>query len=181
MGDGNIAFNFSFYFGMDWLRDGLGPAWSQYSKSIRLSSLKGQVVVLTFAFAHCSTVCPTLVYQVKSAVEESKSTTAKMLIVTLDPWRDTPGALPTLAEQWNLPSFAHVLSGDVKKVQDAIASFKIPATRDESTGDVVHPALVYILNQEGEVAYTFNGAPTRWLVQAIGRLENIGRATVTNN
>lgn len=121
-------------------------------------------VVMTFAFAHCQTICPTLVTQLKASGVE------RCIIVTLDPWRDTPGALPGLASKWGLGPGMQVASGEVEAVQKVIADFGVTTERDESTGDIVHPGLVFILDGRGQIAYTFNNPPAAWLAEAVQRL-----------
>ena len=154
----------------------LAPDFSlidQHGNTLRLNGLKGKTVLLTFAFAHCQTVCPTLVKESLEAVNGLKPERLKILIVTLDPWRDTPKSLPFLAEKWKLPRHAHVLSGPVDEVVRVLEKFKVPFQRDEKNGDVAHPALTYLISADGELAYTFNNAPSSWLREAIGRLETM--------
>ena len=69
-------------------------------------------------------------------------------------------------QQWNLPSTMHVMSGSVEEVSRVLDAFKIPRSRDEKTGEVVHPALVYVIDPNGKMAYVFNGATAALLIQA---------------
>ena len=151
----------------------------QFENDVRLSDFKGQAVLLTFAFAHCQTVCPILVRQSLEAVATLSKDAIKILIVTLDPWRDTPKSLPFLAEKWNLPENARVLSGSVDDVVQVLRDFNVPATRDPKTGEVTHPALTYLISPAGKIAYAFNNAPTAWLSQAIERIGNGKDITAT--
>lgn len=149
-------------------------------RSFKFSQLKGRSFILTFAFAHCQTVCPTLVNQAKEALAlVDKNANVALVIVTLDPWRDTPNSLPGLAQKWQLPENAFLLSGPVKKVEEVIKNYNIPYQRDQTNGDVSHPALTYVINAKGEITYTFNNAPPKWLAQAIGKQthEVIGTAS----
>lgn len=149
----------------------------QVGQQLDLSDLHGEIVVLTFAFAHCSTVCPTLVYQAKQGFLEAGTSGVRFLVITLDPWRDRPSTLPTLAKKWKLPERAHVLSGEVQAVNESIKDYGITTSRDEATGDIVHPSMIFVIDQEGLLAYTFNNAPSKWIAQAIGRLRDIGLAS----
>jgi protein SCO1/2 len=130
-----------------------------------------ETILLTFAFAHCQTVCPVLVRETLEAVK-SLGGGVRILIVTLDPWRDTPKSLPGLAEKWELPARAHVLSGKVSEVMKVLKAYKVPYERDEKTGEVAHPALTYILSPGGRIAYTFNNTTSAWLIEAVRRIEN---------
>lgn len=144
----------------------------QHGNRISPLNHKGEILILTFAFAHCQTVCPMIVRTAVDAFEKVADPNVRLLIITLDPWRDTPAALPSLAKKWDLPSNAHVLSEKIDVVNAVIESFSIPAKRSDSNGDIQHPALTYVIDQDGYIAYTFNNASVKWLEQAISRIRN---------
>lgn len=148
----------------------------QSGSAFSLADHKDETILLTFAFAHCQTVCPLLVRQALEVGQEYKNS-VRVVVLTLDPWRDTPSSLPFLAEKWSFHDKAHILSGDVKKVTAVLDQFKVPYQRNERTGDVAHPALIYIIEPGGKIAFTFNDAPNRWLRQAIERILNHGSIT----
>lgn len=125
---------------------------------------------LTFAFAHCSTICPALVRNVEAASLALGNPEVKAVYITLDPWRDTPSALPTLAEKWKLLPGHQVLSGDPAAVNKVLDEFQIARQRDEKNGEVSHPALVYIVNHKGEIVYGMNNASIQWLSQGMQRV-----------
>lgn len=127
---------------------------------------KGKVVYVTFAFAHCQTFCPTLAATIKKTHENLGDQKSTAYIISLDPWRDTPESLPHMHEQWNLPSTMHVMSGSVEEVNRVLDAFNVPRSRDVQTGEVTHPALVYVIGPDGKVAYIFNAAPAELLIQA---------------
>jgi cytochrome oxidase Cu insertion factor (SCO1/SenC/PrrC family) len=91
------------------------------------------------------------------------------MIVTLDPWRDTPGALPSLAARWELPPGGRVLSGTVAQVNAALDGFGVPRRRDLATGDIAHPPLVYVVDPAGTIAYALSNPSPRWIVAAGAR------------
>jgi protein SCO1/2 len=140
----------------------------QHGRSVSLRALRGRPVVVTFVFAHCQALCPLVMQAIKAATTDR----SPVLAVTLDPWRDTPGALPALARAWDLPPHVHVLSSptatDVTRVTTA---FGVPFQRDERTGDIAHPGLVFVLDGAGRMAYTFNNPPAAWIRDALARLD----------
>jgi protein SCO1/2 len=138
----------------------------QHGRRISLASFKGRPVVLTFVFGHCQTLCPLVVETIKRAQPG-----AAVLLVTLDPWRDTPSALPAIARQWEIPENFHVLSsrsGD--EVLSVARAYRVPFERNEKSGDIVHPGLVFLIDAEGRLAYTFNNPPTAWVREGLARL-----------
>ena len=125
-----------------------------------LADQHGRVVLVTFAFAHCQTVCPMIVKDVLEAqvLLGSESIATAVLIVTLDPWRDTPSRLPHIAARWRLPDRnAWLLGGDVADVEATLDAWEIPRKRDLRTGEVTHPALAYIVDRDGRIAFAASG------------------------
>ncbi|GIL16477.1 MAG: hypothetical protein BroJett040_02280 [Oligoflexia bacterium] len=140
-------------------------------ETITKENLKHKRTILTFVFAHCSTVCPTLVKESLRAQQQADGDDVWSVFITVDPWRDTPSSLPTLALVWKLPHQSHLLSGDIQSVQETLQKLEMPTQRDEKTGDIGHPALVYVLDREGQIAYTFNNPTVQWLTEALERLD----------
>lgn len=136
------------------------------------AKLRGKITLLTFAFAHCRTVCPVIVNTVRNTAARMGDTAPELLILTLDPWRDTPSRLAQMHAEWALPPTAHILSGEVEAVTAALDGFKVPWQRNETDGDVVHPPLVYVIGADGRIAYGFNNPTVDWLVDASERLSS---------
>jgi cytochrome oxidase Cu insertion factor (SCO1/SenC/PrrC family) len=143
---------------------------NQHAENIDLAELRGKSVILTFAFAHCQTVCPALVHNAKSALGELPEETSLLLIVTLDPWRDTPLSIPGIAKRWGLERNAYLLSGDPSLVEEIHLRYGIPTERDMKSGDIAHPPLVFVIDPQGRLAYTFNNPPISWLTAAVQKL-----------
>lgn len=141
-----------------------------------LASLRGRPVLVTFAYAHCTTVCPVIVRDVLSAQAALSTSRVKpaILIVTLDPWRDTPSRLPAIARDWKLPAAdAWLLGGDPERVESVLTSWNIPRRRDERTGDVTHPSLVYVVDAKGRIAFATTGS-AEMIAALVRRLEREG-------
>lgn len=137
----------------------------------------GTMVVVTFAYAHCATICPAIVQVTRDAVQAARAEgiPTHLLIITLDPWRDTPSSLPTLAEHWQLDASLGdaVLSGSVEDVTSVLKAWDVPFARSEQDGEVTHPALVYVLDAAGRVRYGLNGPSERAVLQALQRVRDL--------
>ena len=136
----------------------------QSGETITLERFAGRPVIVTFAYAHCETVCPLVVSDVLLARSRVSERDPVVLIVTLDPWRDTPSRLPFMAAAWGATEDAHVLSGDAETVERVLNAWRIPRVRNEKTGDLVHPTLVYVIAPNGRITYVLNGSAS--LIQA---------------
>lgn len=134
----------------------------QSGDTVTLDAFRGRAVLITFAFAHCETVCPLVVHAALSIRDKLASTDAErtpaVLVVTLDPWRDTPSRLPAIATRWGMTGDAHVLSGALDEVERTLNAWRIPRVRNAKTGDLSHPALVYVIAPTGRIAYVVNGS-----------------------
>jgi protein SCO1 len=132
----------------------------QRGTGFTLDGYRGRPVLVTFAFARCETVCPVLVREVLAAqrlAPESGAARPAVVVVTVDPWRDPPSRLPHVARMWELGEDAYVLSGAVPEVLAELSAWEVSITRDPRTGDVVHPAPVYVLGPDGRIAFVTTG------------------------
>lgn len=139
----------------------------QRGDTVSLQQFRGRPVLVTFAFAHCETVCPVLV---RAALETRRRFDAERLValvVTLDPWRDTPTRLPALAARWELGADEYVLSGSVDAVEATLNAWKVPRVRNQATGDLIHPSVTYVVEPGGRLVYLTNGSE-RGLEKALG-------------
>ncbi len=139
-----------------------------------LAALRGRPVIVSFAFAHCSAVCPTLVktlsaVHTKLAAQTAPSIRPATLVVTLDPENDTPAETAHLAATWGMPAGMIYASGPKADVEGVLDAYKVPRGTDEKTGEIAHPALVYVLDAEGRITYTLNNPTALWLEEAVRR------------
>ncbi len=135
-----------------------------------LASLEGKTVLVTFAFGHCQSICPAVVREVLAARRRIAETgsPAAALIVTLDPWRDTPSRLPYLAKSWGLDDDSWVLGGEVESVERTLDAWGVARSRDLSNGDLIHPWLVYVVDPAGRLVYASSGTADELVGLAAG-------------
>jgi protein SCO1 len=129
----------------------------QSGRLVTLDDFRGRPVIVTFAYAHCQTVCPLIVADVMAARREAGNEPPAVLVITLDPWRDTPGRLPSIASAWELVGDARVLSGPPDDVERVLSAWRVPRTRNLKTGDIAHPSMVYVVNAQGRITYVIGG------------------------
>jgi protein SCO1 len=130
----------------------------QNGRGVTLDTFRGEPVLITFAYAHCETVCPATVSQVRAARGRLGPNAPALLIVTLDPWRDTPTRLPAIAQGWALTNGEHVLSGESADVERILNAWRVPRARNEQTGAISHPSLVYVIGADGRIHYAVEGS-----------------------
>jgi len=138
----------------------------QSGATVTVASLRGRPAVVAFVYAHCETVCPLMVYDVLAAAAGR----AVPVFVTLDPWRDTPSRLASIAEAWEFPADALLLSGEVETVEFVLNRWRVPRVRNERTGELIHPTVAYVLDADGQMRYQTD-ASAATLRLALDRVE----------
>ena len=134
------------------------------------TALAGSPTVLSFVFAHCATVCPALERTLAAAARDLGGD-ARIVLVTLDPWRDTPASLAGAVAASPLPAGARFLSGDPDEVCRLLDALQVARERDLRTGDVSHVPLVMLVDAQGRVAYRFSNPPAAWIIEGVRRLQ----------
>jgi len=129
----------------------------QEGRLVSFADYRGAPVLLTFGFGHCTTVCPTVVHDLLAARQAAGRTDVRLVVLTLDPWRDTPDRLPWLVAHWGLAPGDRVLSGSVAAVDSALGALGVGRTRDERTGEVAHAATVMYVDERGTIAWRLDG------------------------
>ena len=120
----------------------------------RLEDFRGKVVVLFFGFTHCPDICPTTLAEIAQAVKTlgPDAERVQVLIVSVDPERDTPEALAQVRHRLRpaLPRPARRPRGDASRWP---SEFKIYFEK-RKTGDsytVDHSAQSYVIDPQGRL------------------------------
>lgn len=131
----------------------------QHGRVATTTEYRGRPWLVTFAYAHCTTVCPVIVRDLLEVRRQLGDSAPPLVIVTLDPWRDPPSRLPALAETWTLDAGSRVLSGDVDRVEQVLSRWQVPRSRNGRTGDLIHPSIVYLVSGAGRITHLVDGTP----------------------
>jgi protein SCO1/2 len=124
----------------------------QRGERITLGRFRGRTVIVTFAYGHCSTVCPIVIHELNRA-RALLERPPVVLVVTLDPWRDTPSRLASIAERWALGPDGFVLGGTVGETETTLDRWNVPRTRDPLSGEVTHGTPVFLVAPDGSLAW----------------------------
>ena len=129
----------------------------QQGRRTSLADFRGRPLLLTFAFGHCTTVCPAIVRDVGAARAAANRSEVPIVIISIDPWRDTPARLSSLAAAWKLGPEDRVLSGSVEEVEWALDQLGVGRRRNEITGDIDHAGTVMGLDDRGHIVWRLDG------------------------
>jgi protein SCO1/2 len=119
----------------------------------RLEDWRGKAVVLFFGFTHCPDVCPTTLAEIAQAVKTlgPDAERVQVLMVSVDPERDTPEALAKYVTAFD-PRFL-ALSGDLAATKKVASEFKIFFEKAKSGASytVNHSAQSYVIDPKGRL------------------------------
>lgn len=115
--------------------------------------------LLFFGFTHCAAICPTtlgIMDRVYTQLHD-KYPDLRVVLVSVDPERDTPDALTKYTQGFN-PAFTGV-TGNIQNIRKLQSQLGIYSSREESTsGDnyqIQHTSSIMLINPQGKWAGLF--------------------------
>lgn len=130
-------------------------------KPVTDRDFRGRYMLIFFGFTHCPDICPAELQVIAQALEQlgDKAKTVVPIFITLDPERDTPGAMANYVKSFG-PNFVG-LTGSPEAIAAAAKAYRVAYSKVEnkdSAGDysVDHSALVYLMDPEGRYATHFS-------------------------
>jgi protein SCO1 len=122
-------------------------------KPRRLEDFRGKAVVLFFGFTHCPDICPTTLADISHAIKQlgSDADRVQMLMVSIDPERDTPESLAKYVTAFD-PRFLGMY-GDAAATQRTAKEFKVyyEKRKTGSSYSVDHSGQSYVIDPQGRL------------------------------
>lgn len=130
-----------------------------------LSDYRGDVVLLYFGYTYCPDVCPTVLANlaaVRETLSQSDRDRVQVVMVSVDPARDTPDVLDTYLEHFD-PSFVG-FTGSSDEIAKVAAAYNVTYEAHEGTAAtgylVDHWAGFYLVDPGGNLVESFSyGTP----------------------
>jgi protein SCO1/2 len=123
----------------------------QSGQPFTAQNLKGHPTLVFFGFTHCPDVCPTTLARLAQVVKAANIPDLKVLLVSVDPERDTPDLLGHYVHAFN-PQFGGV-TGKPEEIQRLAREFGVAIAKVDLGGGeytVDHSAAVFLLNRQGQ-------------------------------
>jgi len=122
-------------------------------QSRTLADYAGKAVVVFFGFTQCPDVCPTSLAELARVMRElgESAQDVQVLMVTVDPERDTPEALRQYVTAFD-PRFVG-LTGTPEQIRQAAAAFKVfyaKVPREDGDYSMDHSAAFFLLDRQGD-------------------------------
>ena len=120
--------------------------------NVRLSEMRGNVVLVFFGFTNCVDECPLTMAHIKLAMDSlgEHAQDVRVVLISTDPVRDTPHALKEYLGKFD-SSFVGI-PGTVDSLKPVWAGYSVVV---EDAGET-HSSLTYMIDKSGNLRVTFN-------------------------
>ena len=131
---------------------------NQYGDSVTLDTYTDKILLVSFFFASCETVCPKMNGYIGTHIyrEFAKDTNIRFLSFTVDPTNDSPAVLLKYAESFYANNHWQFLTGSKTQIYNLAAnSFKIPGAEDVHNG-LFHSNKIVLVDKQKRVRGVFD-------------------------
>jgi protein SCO1/2 len=148
---------------------------TQDGGALKLSDLRGKVLLVSFIFTTCNGTCPATTHrmgQVQDALKRKglwKGGRVRLLSISLDPARDTPDVLRQYMQIWDVdPARWTFLTGPPERVNKVIRAWGMWA-KPAPNGQLDHPSRIFLVDGRGRVReiYSLDFLRAPWVVEDI--------------
>ena len=128
--------------------------------NITLSDYRGKIVLIYFGYSFCPDICPATLANVAQALRnmsESQAKDVQLIMVSLDPARDTPEKLAEYVAHFH-PSFIGATGSDetLTEVTSLYGIFYEKHESDSAGGYLIdHTATLLVIDREGYLKLVF--------------------------
>ena len=134
----------------------------QEGATLRMSDLKGKVLLVSFIFTTCSGTCPATTHRMDQVQRELKSRgllrddRVRFLSISLDPARDTPEVLRRYVQLYGVDAANwSFLTGPRTEVEQVLAAWCMWA-RPTANGQLDHPSRIFLVDRSGRIREIYN-------------------------
>lgn len=126
----------------------------QSGAAIGLDAYRGRPVLVTMFYATCPAACPLLIdtlRAVERTLDKGQLGTTRVLMISIDPERDTPAALAELARARRIDLSRWTLATTDAATVRKIAALLSIQYRQLPGGEFNHSSVITVLSPEGEI------------------------------
>jgi protein SCO1/2 len=125
---------------------------TQDGKSVNLDRYRGQPTMVSMFYATCPHVCPTLIHSIQrleNQLEPEQRKRLRVLLISVDPERDTPAALTELAKRHRADLSRWTFAQPREEAVRQIAAVLGIQYRKLPDGEFNHSTIITLLDPQG--------------------------------
>jgi protein SCO1/2 len=124
---------------------------------VRLASLRGRAVFVTFVYTHCPDVCPLIVASLAAAQRQlgRRASEVRILAVTVDPRRDTPTAIQAFLRARDAVGRMDYLIGGAGQLARIWKRWDVAVTVGAKRVTAGHSSVIYGITGTGRMAVVY--------------------------
>ena len=141
----------------------INSEWRDQNNQLRdIDDFRGNVQVLAFVYTYCEHSCPIIVANLKRVevkLTEAQKSSTQIMLVSLDPMRDTPETLNCYMQDHNMKSGEwNMLNGDPDDVLELSALVGVRYRPMDTEGtDIAHSNIITVPDKAGRIHYQMKG------------------------
>lgn len=131
----------------------------QNGRTVTEEDFKGQPTLVFFGFTHCPDICPTTMFDLSEVMRAlgPDADRARGVFVTIDPERDTQGALKDYMQSFD-PHLS-ALTGDADAIAKIAREYRVYYKKvplDDGSYTMDHTTIVYLMDKSGRFVRPFS-------------------------
>jgi protein SCO1/2 len=147
----------------------------QDGKPLALDAFAGHPVIISMFYSSCTSMCPLLIthlHRVEEALSKEERAELRILLVSLDPERDTPEKLAEVAVAQHVDTTRFRLTRTTAASVQELAAVLNVRYRRLPSGEIAHSSILTVLDRAGVVAARVEDSSTAAaeVVKALSRL-----------
>ena len=129
----------------------------QHGRLVRLSALRGKVVLLTFLYTHCPDVCPLTAINLNTALARlgGARDDVRVLAVSVDPKGDTHRSVAAFVRTHRLRPQFRYLTGTARALRPIWRAYRVRAVPQGESG-VDHTLYTLLIDPGGKARVVFD-------------------------
>jgi protein SCO1 len=134
------------------------PWLNQLGEAVEFSEMAGTIRLLAMTYTSCEVSCPVIVADLKriEAALAADGVDAGLVLLSLDPERDSPATLAAFAEKGNLSGNWTLLTAPADDVREMAALLGV-RYREMQDGEFAHTNMISVLDAEGVLVHQQKG------------------------
>lgn len=147
---------------------------NQNGQPVTLGVGKGHPVMISMFYGNCRYVCPALIgsiQKMEASLEPKVREELRVVLISLDPARDTPEALNALARKRHIDTKRWSLLTSLESTIQEIAALLDIKYRRLPDGNFNHSTIFTLLDQKGAIQMQYEGAkPSPEIIEKLNSL-----------